>query len=50
MKKEYMKPTMVIVEVKCSPLLTSSLQMFDTEITGSEMLAPEYDDDFDFDE
>ena len=41
MKKEYMKPTMEIVEVKCGALLTGSLQVFDEEITGSEMLAPE---------
>lgn len=44
MKKEYMKPTMEIVEVKCSALLTGSLQVFDEEITGSEMLAPEFED------
>ena len=41
MKKEYMKPTMEIVEVECSALLTGSLQVFDEEITGGEMLAPE---------
>jgi len=46
MKKEYMKPTMEIVEVKCSALLTGSLQVFDEEITKDEMLAPEFGDDF----
>ena len=45
MKKVYMNPTMEIVEVKCSDLLTSSLQVFDTEITKDEMLAPELGDE-----
>ena len=29
MKKEYMKPTTKVVEIKRSTLLTSSLQMYD---------------------
>jgi hypothetical protein len=44
MKKEYMKPTMDVVEVKSCALLTGSLQVFDEEITGGEMLAPELED------
>lgn len=44
MKKIYINPEMKIVEVKCSNLLTGSLQVFEEEITGSEMLAPEFED------
>jgi hypothetical protein len=46
MKKEYMKPTMNVVEIKRTTLLTtSSLTVSSTEITGSEMLAPSWEDD-----
>ena len=48
MKKEYMKPTIEIVEAEGSVLLTGSLQLFDDEITGSEMLAPEENLDIEF--
>ena len=41
MKKEYMKPTIEIVEAEGSVLLTGSLQVFDEEITSGDMLAPE---------
>jgi len=48
MKKEYMKPTMEIVEVKCSALLTGSLQVFDDEAGASDVLAPEENLDSEF--
>lgn len=42
MKKEYMKPTMDVVEIKGTTLLTGSLPVVDdTEITGGDMLSPE---------
>lgn len=45
MKKEYMKPTMDVVEIKGTTLLTGSLPVDDTEITGDEMLAPSMEDE-----
>ena len=45
MKKEYMKPTIEIVEAEGSVLLTGSLQVFDETIAGDEVLAPEMGED-----
>ena len=36
MKKEYMKPTTKVVEIKRSTLLTSSLQMYDDKEIENE--------------
>lgn len=41
MKKEYMKPTMDVVEIKGTTLLTGSLPVVDDTITGGDMLSPE---------
>ena len=46
MKKEYMKPTMNVVEIKRTTLLTTSLPTGgNTTIEGSEMLAPSWEGD-----
>ena len=46
MKKEYMKPTMDVVEIKGTTLLTGSLPVVDdTEITSGDMLAPSLEDE-----
>ena len=47
MKKEYMKPTMNVVEIKRTRLLTSSSLTVSSNktITGSEMLAPSWEGD-----
>ena len=45
MKKEYMKPTMDVVEIKGTTLLTTSLPTSNTTISGSEMLAPSWEGD-----
>lgn len=41
MKKEYMKPTMDVVEIKGTTLLTGSLPVVDDTITSDDMLSPE---------
>lgn len=45
MKKVYMQPAAEIIETDAIELLTSSLDVFDDEITKDEMLAPEMDID-----
>ena len=44
MKKKYIAPEMEIIEQEMTqPLMTTSLGVYDTEITSGEMLAPELD-------
>ncbi len=43
MKKEYMKPTTKVVVLKHCTLLTTSLNVSNTTIKGSEMLAPSWE-------
>ena len=45
MKKVYMQPAAEIIETDAIELLTSSLDVYDDEITSKEMLAPEMDID-----
>jgi Mg2+/citrate symporter len=45
MKKTYMHPEMEIVEIKSQVLLAGSLGVYNETITGSEMLAPEFETD-----
>ena len=45
MKKVYMQPAAEIIETDAIELLTSSLNVFDEEITGGEVLAPEMGED-----
>ena len=46
MKKIYIHPEMEIVEIKAQELLATSLPVSDTEITNTDILAPELGDDF----
>jgi hypothetical protein len=46
MKKVYLHPEMEIVEIKGQVLLAGSLPLSETEVNTSEVLAPEYGDDF----
>jgi hypothetical protein len=48
MKKEYIEPTIEIVEAEGSVLLTGSLQVFDDEAGASDVLAPEGNLDIEF--
>lgn len=44
MKKKYIAPEMELIEQEMTqPLMTTSLDVYDEEITGGEMLAPELD-------
>ena len=46
MKKEYMKPTMDVVEIKGTTLLTGSLPVVDDATVGSDdVLAPSLEDE-----
>jgi len=44
MKKTYQTPNTQVVFIQTTQLLTGSLGVFDTTITGSEMLSRECDD------
>ena len=45
MKKEYLKPTMEIIDSLGCELLTASLGVFDETITSGEMLAPSLEEE-----
>ena len=45
MKKVYMQPAAEIIETDAIELLTSSLDVFDDEIKGGDILAPEMDEE-----
>lgn len=45
MKKVYMQPAAELIETDAIELLTSSMGVFDDEITGGDIMAPEMDED-----
>ncbi len=45
MKKEYMKPTMDVVEIKGTTLLTGSLPVVDDTVGSDDVLAPSLEDE-----
>ena len=50
MKKIYLKPNTEVINVKLQQMIATSLPKSDTEITGAgEILAPELENDFEFD-
>ena len=51
MKKTYESPKTEVMNMECENMIAASLSVFDSEVNGSDVLAPEADDfEFNFDD
>ena len=51
MKKTYESPKTEVMNMECENMIAASLSVFESEVNGSDVLAPEADDfDFNFED
>ena len=53
MKKTYESPKVEVMNMECENMIAASLDLYNTEVNGSDVLAPEsdgfsFDDDIEF--